>query len=286
MPRGDAPTTERRSRLFRRFPVLRSAARAWVFRSAEARFAGFRSATIGGLMQRFAMSYLRSQVADPALRTKLTPHYRIGCKRILLSSDFYRVMTRSNVELVTEPITSAVGREIVTADGNRREFDVLIAGTGFNATEPSVARLVRGIGGITLSETWSPHMEALHGTTVMGFPNLFLLVGPNSALGHNSIVHIIEAQIGYVLKALDAMRTSGAASVVPTLEAQQHYNRRVQADLADSVWLSGGCSSYYIDAGGRNTTLWPHRAALFCSSVRQFDSSEYHFEPARVTSPG
>ena len=163
---------------------------------------------------------------------------------------------------------------------------MLIAGTGFNATEPSVARLVRGIGGITLSETWSPHMEALHGTTVMGFPNLFLLVGPNSALGHNSIVHIIEAQIGYVLKALDAMRTSGAASVVPTLEAQQHYNRRVQADLADSVWLSGGCSSYYIDAGGRNTTLWPHRAALFCSSVRQFDSSEYHFEPARVTSPG
>jgi cation diffusion facilitator CzcD-associated flavoprotein CzcO len=283
VPRGDSPTTERRSRLFRRFPMLQRASRAWIFRSAEARFAGFRSASIGGLMQRFAASYLRSQVADPALRAKLTPRYRIGCKRILVSSNFYRAMTRSNVELVTEPIDSVEGREVVTADGSRREFDVLIGGTGFNATEPSVARLVRGVGGVTLSEAWSPHMEALHGTTVAGFPNLFLLVGPNSALGHNSVVYIIEAQIDYVLKALDAMRVSGAASVVPTYEAQQRYNRGLQADLADSVWLSGGCSSYYLDAGGRNTTLWPHRAALFRRSVRHFDSTEYHLEQARIS---
>jgi cation diffusion facilitator CzcD-associated flavoprotein CzcO len=286
VPRGDAPTTRRRSGLFRRFPILQRASRAWIFRSAEARFAGFRSATIGGLMQRFAASYLRSQVADPALRAKLTPRYRIGCKRILISSDFYPAMTRANVELVTEPITSVEGRQIVTADGSRREFDVLIGGTGFNATEPSVARLVRGPGGVTLSAAWSPHMEALRGTTVAGFPNLFLLVGPNSALGHNSIVYIIEAQIEYILKALDAMQASGAASVVPTRDAQQRYNRRVQADLAGSVWLRGGCSSYYLDAGGRNTTLWPHRAALFRRSVRHFDSSEYRFDPSHVTAAG
>jgi cation diffusion facilitator CzcD-associated flavoprotein CzcO len=285
VPRGDAPTTERRARLFRRLPILRRAARAWVFRSAEARFAGFRSATIGGLMQRFAAGYLRSQVADPGLRAKLTPAYRIGCKRILISSDFYRAMTRSNVRLVTDSIASVEGREIVTADGERREFDVLIGGTGFNATEPSVARLVKGVDGLSLAEAWSPHMEALHGTTVAGFPNLFLLVGPNSALGHNSIVYIIEAQIDYVLKALDAMEARGAASVVPTPEAQQRYNRRVQADLSDSVWLSGGCSSYYLDAGGRNTTLWPHRAALFRGSVRHFDSSEYRFEHPLVVAP-
>ena len=286
MPRGDAPTTERRVWLFRRFPVLQRASRAWVFRSAEARFAGFRTPSIGALMQRFALRYLHSQVADPVLRAKLTPRYRIGCKRILVSSNFYRAMTRSNVELVTDPIDSVEGRCVLTADGTRREFDVLIGGTGFNATEPAVARLVRGVGGMTLAEAWSGRMEALHGTTVAGFPNLFLLVGPNSALGHNSIIYIIEAQIGYVLKALGAMRASGAASVVPTGESQQRYNRKVQADLENSVWVSGGCSSYYLDASGRNTTLWPHRAALFRRSVRRFDSSEYHFEPARLPSAG
>ncbi|MES2092239.1 MAG: NAD(P)/FAD-dependent oxidoreductase [Actinomycetota bacterium] len=278
VPRADRPTSGRRSRLFRRFPALRHAARAWVFRTAEARFAGFRSATIGALIERFASTYLRNQVADPSLRAKLTPRYRIGCKRILISSEFYRAMTRANVELVTEPIAFVDGREIVTTDGGRRGFDVLIGGTGFNATEPPVARLVRGVGGVPLAEVWSAHMEALRGTTVAGFPNLFLLVGPNSALGHNSIVYIIEAQIDYVLKALDAMQSVGAASVVPRIEAQQRYNRWVQADLAGSVWLRGGCSSYYLDAGGRNTTLWPHRATLFRRSVRHFDSSEYHLE--------
>jgi len=129
-------------------------------------------------------------------------------------------------------------------------------------------------------------MEALHGTTVAGFPNLFLLVGPNSALGHNSIIYIIEAQVDYVLKALDAMSASGAAFVVPTAEAQRRYNQRVQADLAESVWVSGGCSSYYLDTGGRNTTLWPHRAALFRRSVRRFDAKEYLLEPASAPAEG
>ena len=130
-------------------------------------------------------------------------------------------MTRANVDLVTEPIVYVEEYEILTTDGSRREFDVLIGGTGFNATEPSIVRLVRGVGGVIHSEAWSPHMEALRGTTVAGFPHLFLLVGPNSALGHNSIVHITEAQIDYVLKVLDAMQASGAASVVPTREAQR-----------------------------------------------------------------
>ena len=286
VPRGDAPTTARRVRLFQRFPMLQRASRAWSFRLAETRFAGFRSKAIGGLMQSFARGYLRRQVADPQLRAKLTPDYRIGCKRILISSDFYRAVTRSNVELVTESITSIDGREVVTAGGARREFDVLIGGTGFNATEPPIARLVRGVGGFTLSEAWAPHMEALHGTTVAGFPNLFLLVGPNSALGHNSIIYIIEAQVDYVLKALDAMAASCAVFVVPTAEAQRRYNQRVQADLAESVWVSGGCSSYYLDTGGRNTTLWPHRAALFRRSVRRFDAKEYFLEPASAPAEG
>jgi len=282
LPRGDAPTGPRRSRLFRRIPMLQRASRAWIFGSAETRFAAFRSALIGGITQASARGFLRTQVPDPVLRAKLTPRYRIGCKRILISSDFYTAMTRANVTLVTDPIAFVEGRHLITADGTRREFDVIIAGTGFNATEPPVARLLRGVGGVPLSEAWTPHMEALRGTTVAGFPNLFLLVGPNTALAHNSIVYIIEAQVEYVLKALAAMEATGAGSIVPTREAQDRYNRRMQADLAGSVRSTGGCSSYYLDAGGRISTLWPHRAALFRRAVRHFDSSEYYLAPSRL----
>jgi cation diffusion facilitator CzcD-associated flavoprotein CzcO len=281
IPRIDRPTADRRRRLFRRYPLLQRASRAWDFRLAETRFVGFRSARIGALMQRFARRFLASQVADPVLRAKLTPAYRMGCKRILVSSDFYPAVAKPNVDLVTEAIVSIDGNAILTTDGTRREFDVLVCGTGFNATEPPVARLIRGTGGCSLAEAWTPHMQALRGTTVAGFPNLFLLVGPNTALGHNSIIYVIEAQIDYVLRVLDGLVSLGASSLEPTVGAQQAYNRRVQDDLVGSVWLSG-CSSYYLDAGGRNTTLWPHRAARFRASLR-FDPSEYEIRFAPAT---
>jgi cation diffusion facilitator CzcD-associated flavoprotein CzcO len=216
------------------------------------------------------------------LRAKLTPTFRLGCKRILISSAFYRAITKPNVELVTEPIGSISGDGVRTTHGTTRRFDVLICGTGFNATRPPVARLLHGRGGVLLADRWSPHMSALRGTTVQDFPNLFLLVGPNTALGHNSIIYIIEAQLEYVLAALVAMDRRNATAVEPTPAAQSGYNEKLQRALANSVWSTGGCTSFYLDDAGMNTTLWPHRAALFRRAVSRFRPGEYTFAPTKV----
>ena len=275
VPRTDAPSSARRKRWFARVPLLQRIARTWVFSMAEARFLGFRFKPIGRVFEAVSRRFLRSQVKDPALRAKLTPDFRIGCKRILISSDYYPALTRPNVELVTDAIASIDGHEIVTADGTRRRYDVLIGGTGFEATHPSIAPLLHGHGGVSLADRWSPHMSALRGTTVHDFPNLFLLVGPNTALGHNSIIYMIEAQLDYVLQALRVMDRTGAHTIEPREAAQTVYNHRIQRDFRGSVWTTGGCRSYYLDDDGRNTTLWPHRAAKFRAVVRRFDASEY-----------
>ncbi|MEO6116244.1 MAG: NAD(P)/FAD-dependent oxidoreductase [Pseudolysinimonas sp.] len=275
IPRGDAPSSERRKRWFARVPALQRAARTGAFAQAEGRFAGFRFKPIGRVFEAVSLRFLHSEVSDPVLRAKLTPDFRIGCKRILISSDYYRALTQPNVELVTDAIASIEGNEIVTADGTRRRYDVLVGGTGFDATHPSIAPLLHGRDGASLADRWSPHMSALRGTTVQDFPNLFLLVGPNTALGHNSIVYMIEAQLDYVLQALQLMDRTGARTIEARPEAQAAYNARIQHALKNSVWSTGGCTSYYVDDAGRNTTLWPHRAAKFRGEMRRFDASEY-----------
>jgi cation diffusion facilitator CzcD-associated flavoprotein CzcO len=234
------------------------------------------------VIESLATRYLHRTVADPVLREKLTPTFRLGCKRILISSAFYPAIGKPNVELVTEPIGSIAGDTIRTTYGTSRRFDVLICGTGFNATRPPIARLLRGRSGTPLADRWSPHMSALRGTTVRDFPNLFLLVGPNTALGHNSIIYIIEAQLEYVLQALDAMDRRSAAVIEPTPAAQSGYNAKLQRSLASAVWNTGGCTNFYLDDAGLNTTLWPHRAALFRRTVSRFRPGEYTFTPTRV----
>jgi cation diffusion facilitator CzcD-associated flavoprotein CzcO len=256
-------------------PVVQRLARAAIFSSAEARFLGFQFKPIGRVIEAVSRRFLRSQVQDPVLRAKLTPDYRIGCKRILISSDYYAALTKPCVELVTDAIASIEGHEIVTADGRHRRFDVLISGTGFDATHPSIAPLLNGRDGVSLADRWSPHMSALRGTTVHGFPNLFLLIGPNTVLAHNSMIYMIEAQLGYVLQALRFMDATGTRVIEARAAAQTAYNDRVQHVLRDSVWTTGGCSSYYLDDDGRNTALWPRRAASYRLVVRRFDPSEY-----------
>ena len=286
VPRGDEPTSERRRRLFRRVPLLQRLSRTWVFAMAEFRHFGFSKPGMNKLVEKAARAHLEAQVQDPALRAKLLPDYRIGCKRILVSDDYYPALTQPNVELVTETITEVRGQNIVTADGRERAFDVLIGGTGFYATEPPIARLIFGKGGRSLSDVWSPHLEALHGTTVAGFPNLFLLVGPNTGLGHNSIVYMIEAQIDYILQAFSYVERKKLRALEPTPQAQAEYNEQLQEKLRSSVWVAGGCVSYYLDATGRNSTLWPERAASFRRLVRRFDPSLYTGgRPARGPRP-
>ncbi|GAA2010040.1 NAD(P)/FAD-dependent oxidoreductase [Nakamurella flavida] len=276
LPRGDRPTSARRQTWFRRLPVLQRIARGAVFARNELQFTVFRHRVVGRVVQTVARRVIRRRLSDPELREQVTPSFRIGCKRILVSDDWYPALDRATVDVVTSPIERVVADGVVTVDGRHHPADVLIAGTGFDATHPPVARLLTGADGRTLAEHWTPHMSALHGTAVAGFPNLFLLVGPNTALGHNSIVAIIEAQVRYVLQALTALSGAGVTALEARAPAQQAYSEKLQRALRRSVWVTGGCTSYYLDDTGRNSTLWPHRAWRFARSVRRLDLTEYH----------
>ncbi|WP_382305114.1 flavin-containing monooxygenase [Herbiconiux sp. UC225_62] len=279
LPRRNTRTSARRRRWFERYPPLQRAARRFIFGRTDAQFAGFRFAPIGRVVERMSLRNLARQVPDAGLRDRLTPRFRIGCKRILLSSAYYPAVARPNVDLVTSPIVAVEGDQVVTADGVRHRADVLVAGTGFNATRPPVAARIRGRDGVLLADRWSPHMAALRGTTVAGFPNFFLLIGPNTVFGHNSMVYVIEQQIGYVLQAVQALDREGTRSLEPRAEAQARYTARLRRRLGKAVWSVGGCTSFYLDAGGVNTTVWPGTAVAFGRALRHFDPAEYVFAP-------
>jgi cation diffusion facilitator CzcD-associated flavoprotein CzcO len=272
IPRSDKPTSASRRDRFRRRPAMQRLARRLQFLRAEVNFLGFKYKPVGAAAAQQSLAFLRKQIADPALRAKLTPDYRIGCKRILVSSAYYPALTRPTVSLETSAITSVEGNTIVTADGGRHDVDVIIGGTGFTATEPSVARVVRGRDGRTLSEHWAGHSSALRGTAVPGFPNFFLINGPNTVLGHNSMVYMIEAQVDFILQALDA---ASGGTIEATPEASADYNDSLSRTFSSSVWMTGGCSSYYLDAGGRNTVTWPRSAMAFGRSLRRLDRREF-----------
>jgi cation diffusion facilitator CzcD-associated flavoprotein CzcO len=219
-------------------------------------------------------------VPDPELRAKLTPHYRLGCKRILLANDYYPALTQPNVDVVTDSIVEVLPHAIVTesADGTRteHEVDTIIFGTGFHVTDHPSATRLRDNDGRTLAEHWAEGgMSAHRGLMIAGFPNLFFLVGPNTGLGHTSIVFMIEAQLRYVLSALEQMDAQGLGAIAPRSDVQAAYNAKVQRDLAGTVWNTGGCASWYLDANGRNTTLWPTFTFTFARQMAHIDLTEY-----------
>ncbi|MGH2929505.1 MAG: flavin-containing monooxygenase, partial [Solirubrobacteraceae bacterium] len=221
-------------------------------------------------------------VPDPELRAKLTPSYELGCKRILLSNDYYRALTQENVEVVTEPITRVSARGLVTADGCEREVDTILCGTGFDIRAHAASTCTVGRGGTSLAETWRPRLAAYKGMTVQGFPNLFLMVGPNSGLGHSSIVFMIESQITYVLGALDAMARRGLGVLEVTRRAQRSWTTEIDDRSAATVWTGGGCRSYYLDDEGRNVALWPGSSWSYRRWTRRFDLGAYRTEPVRA----
>jgi cation diffusion facilitator CzcD-associated flavoprotein CzcO len=214
-------------------------------------------------------------VPDARLRKRLTPRYEIGCKRILPTDEWYPAVTKPNVEVLDQALAEVRPHSVVAADGTEREVDTIIFGTGFHVTDIPIAHMVRGRDGRTLAEVWGGSPEAYKGAAVAGFPNLFLLVGPNTGLGHNSIVFMIESQVDYVGDALATMRRRGAGRVEVRPEAQATYNAEVQRLTQGTVWVSGGCASYYIDRNGRNSSLWPTFTWPFRKRTREFDEGAY-----------
>jgi cation diffusion facilitator CzcD-associated flavoprotein CzcO len=204
-----------------------------------------------------ARKHLERQVPDPGLRARLTPDYTIGCKRILLSSDYYPALLRPNVDLVTEPISEIVSAGIVTADGARHEADVLVYATGFHVID-SVAELnVTGRRGVKLADAWAAGVEAFRGITVPGFPNFFMLLGPNTGLGHTSVVFMIETQVRHVLSCLRILSREKAAVIEAKAARTRAYNDALQRRLRRAVWTAGGCRSWYLDDAGVNRAIWP-----------------------------
>lgn len=223
----------------------------------------------------FAKANLKRQVKNPTKRAALTPDYAPGCKRLLLSNDWLRTLDRQDVDLVTSGLTSVTENGVVDASGRNYEVDTIIFATGFTPTEPPVSHLLRGSDGRTLAERWGGSPQAHLGTTVAGFPNLFLMYGPNTNLGHSSIVYMLESQANYVVSALSEMRDHHATAVEVSESAQQQHNSWVDSSLDGTVWNAGGCSSWYLDANGRNSTMWPTYTFRFRNKTRTFDTSNY-----------
>ena len=286
MPRGERRIGDVEQRLYRAIPSLHRLVRAGIYCGRESLVPGFAiNPRLLKLAEVTAHRHLRRQVADPALRAKLTPDYAIGCKRILISNDYLPALTRPNVEVVASGVARAGADWLQAADGTRRQVDTIIFGTGFHVTDMPMATWIRGRDGRTLAEVWSDGAQAHRGTTVTGFPNLFILVGPNTGLGHTSLIYMIESQVDYTLDALRYLRRTGVAAVEVRPEAQAAYNRDVQRRMRGTVWTTGGCASWYLDAHGHNTTLWPGFTWRFRRATRRFQPAEYRVHQTATMAP-
>ena len=275
LPRPDAAFAPWLQRSFARWPWLRLGLRGSIFMSLEVLTSGLTRRRGGGLAQALALAHLRRQVTDLKLRAQLTPDYPIGCKRVLLSSDYYPALERANVELVSTPIQSIEAHGVRLADGRLIECNVLIYGTGFRPMDVLSGLTIRGRDGHQLQDDWRFRPQAHLGIGVHGYPNLHFLLGPNTALGHNSVLYMIESQVQHILALRRLLHARGAKSVEPTPAAQAGYLRQVDARFASSAWSA--CKSWYLDEAGNNIALWTDTCIAYRRLTRVPRPDEYQF---------
>ena len=272
IPRLDRAYPASWKRAFRAFPVTARLHRMQLYWMLESRWRVFlRAGPRNNRERRLALRHMETQVPDPALRAKLTPDYPPGCKRMLVSDDFYPALSRGNVDLVTEPIARAVPEGIVTADGTPHPADVIILATGFRTTDIPRTE-VTGRGGLTLRAAWKDGLAAHRTVAVPGFPNFFTLLGPNSGLGHNSIIFMVEAQVRYIMQCL--WKLVEKRSMEPRPDAAARFDAAIQRGLRHTIWQAG-CKSWYQDANGKITTLWPHSTIRYWWDMRKVRFGEY-----------
>ncbi|MDS1272563.1 NAD(P)/FAD-dependent oxidoreductase [Lipingzhangella sp. LS1_29] len=280
IPRHDRNITRVESWLYRNVPGAQQLARSSIYCARENYVVGFAKypKVLKGV-EALAKFNMHRHITSPQLRAKLTPNYRAGCKRILLSNDYYPALAQPNTEVITEGITEVRPHAVVTRDAagveHEHPVDTIILGTGFQVTDPPIAERVIGPDGTRLSEQWGEDAQAFRGTTVSGYPNLFLLLGPNTGLGHTSQVFMIESQINYTMQALKHLHDTRTDRLEVRADAQRRYNERIQENMRGTVWTSGGCDSWYLNSQGRNTTLWPTFTWRFALETRRFDEHNY-----------
>jgi cation diffusion facilitator CzcD-associated flavoprotein CzcO len=278
LPRVDRAIGGVERRLYRALPFTTQLRRGLLWGIRELQVQAFtRHPEELGLVERFARLNMARAVKDPALRARLTPDYRIGCKRILLSSEYYLALARPNVDVVASGLAEVRGSTVVGADGSEAEVDAIVFGTGFHVTDMPIAERVVGAEGVSLAEAWRKDgMQALRGTSAAGFPNWLSIIGPNSGLANSSMILIIESQLNYLadfLCQLDVL--GGRVALDARADAVRAWNRKVQERMRPTVWNTGGCTSWYLDASGRNTTIWPGTTTEFRRATRRVELAEY-----------
>ncbi len=278
LPKPDRAISETERRRFRRFPLVQKLWRGGLYSLLEGRVLGFTFAPqVMKLVQRLAIRHIHKQIKDPELRRKVTPDYTIGCKRILMSHNYYPALAAANSTVITEGIRAVTANGIVDGNGREREVDAIIFGTGFTANDPIPAEWSSVA---TAATCWTAGPRARKPTRALpprASPTCSSWMGPNTGLGHNSMVYMIESQIAYVLDALKLMKRRELLSLEVKAPVQERYNEYLQRKLDRSVWSVGGCKSWYLHpVSGRNCTLWPGFTWRFRALTRQFDASAYH----------
>jgi cation diffusion facilitator CzcD-associated flavoprotein CzcO len=286
LPRPDRRIGKLEMTLMRRVPGLQRALRTGLWLVMELQQQAQRRPKLMQQVQKIGLRHLKRQVKDPALRAALTPTFTLGCKRLLMSNTYYRALTASNATVVPHAITRVEGSTVIGADGTRREVDAIIFGTGFHVTDPPVAQHVRGRSGLSLAEAWGDSPQAYLGTMAPDVPNSFLMVGPNFGNGHTSVFLPIEAQAGYIADALVAAEAAGAQAIEVRPEVHARWNAKVQDALKGTVWNAGGCASYYLDASGRNSTIYPWTTIDLRRRMRHFDLGDFHTAARGERLPG
>ncbi|MBJ6138943.1 flavin-containing monooxygenase [Marinobacter litoralis] len=277
VPKSDRPFTPLEQTLFKKLPIWDRLYRALIYTKNESRALAFtRFRKFLDLVARQAIKEAKTHVKDPAKLERIVPDYQIGCKRILISNDWYPAINQPHLDLISEGISHIDDTGIVTTSGQHRPADAIIFATGFRATEYLSPITITGRDGLLLDDAWSDGAKAFKGITVNGFPNLFMLYGPNTNLAHNSIVYMLESQFRYVISALEALAKYPDSAMDVREDRQTRSCSVVQEGLSGSVWDSG-CHSWYLDEQGRNTALWPGFTFSYRFSTRSVDSADYRF---------
>lgn len=275
LPKPDHPVPRAERLLMRRFPAAQRALRGAEYGALEALGVGFRHPALLRAVQRVGALHLRAAVRDPGLRRALTPDYTLGCKRLLLSNTYYPALTRPNVRLHATAVRAVEGSRVVGADGSTADVDTIVLGTGFHILDMPVARRVFDADGASLDDHWKGSPDAYLGTTVSGFPNAFVLLGPHLGTGHSSAFTVLEAQLDHVVGALRHFRSAGWSSMDVRPEVQAAFRAEVAQALPATVYNAGGCSSYYLDANGLNSFSWPWSTGRMRRRLARFDPEAY-----------
>jgi len=228
------------------------------------------------ILENISLRHLKKSVPDLELRKKLTPKYTLGCKRILLSNDYYLALGLPHSHVITEGIERVEGNSIVTKDGNHFEADAIVFGTGFNAAEYPKEFVVKGLNGKLLSDEWKQGPEAYLGTTVKNFPNLFFIVGPNTGLGHNSMIFMIESQVNYIVQCILNLRENAYKYMDVRDAVQENYNAELQKKLEHTVWNTG-CVSWYQTSTGKNTSIYPGFTFQFWKRMKKLKKEDFEW---------